>query len=581
MPRNPCGAFRAAHAGDRAILAGWVHARRDHGGVVFIDLRDRTGIVQVVFEGADLAPRAAHLSPEDVVAVEGDVRLRSPETVNPKIPTGEVEVKAESLEVLAEAAPLPFQVDDETEASEEVRLKYRYIDLRRPAARRRFELRHRVTKAVRDALDAEGFLEVETPILTRSTPEGARDFLVPSRLQPGRFFALPQSPQLFKQLLMVAGFERYFQIARCFRDEDLRADRQPEFTQIDIEMSFVSEDDVIGVSERMLAALFAAGGEKIDIPFPRMPHAEAIRRFGTDKPDLRNPLELTDLTDLVPESEFKVFREVVERGGVVKGLRLPGGGDLSRKGIDDLTAFAGRHGAKGLAYFFAKDGTLKSNIEKYFPEPLRARMRERFGASDGDIVFLVADSADVAHAALAALRVHLGRMRGLVDESRRRFLWIVDFPLLEWSADERRWVARHHPFTSPRPDDLARLETDPGSVRARAYDCVLDGTEIGGGSIRIHRVDVQKRVFAALGIGEAEAKARFGFLLEALSYGAPPHGGIAFGLDRLVALLAGTPSIRDVIAFPKTQNAICPLTQAPATVEDRQLREARIAVRAE
>jgi aspartyl-tRNA synthetase len=581
VPRTPCGVFRAAHVGERARSSGWVHARRDHGGVVFIDLRDRTGIVQVVLEGEDLAPRAAHLSPEDVVAVEGEVRRRSPETVNPKIPTGEVEVKAATLEVLAEAAPLPFQVDDETEASEEVRLRHRYVDLRRPAAYRRFELRHRVTKAVRDALDAEGFLEVETPILTRSTPEGARDFLVPSRLQAGRFFALPQSPQLFKQLLMVAGFERYFQIARCFRDEDLRADRQPEFTQIDIEMSFVDEDDIMGLSERMLRALFAAGGETIETPFPRMPHGEAIRRFGTDKPDLRIPLELTDLTDLVPESEFNVFKQVVGKGGVVKGVRLPGGGDLSRKEIDDLTAFAGRHGAKGLAYFFAREGTLKSNIEKYFSEPLRARMRDRLGVADGDIVFFVADKPDAAHAALAAVRVQLGKTRGLVDERRRRFVWIVDFPLLEWSADEKRWVARHHPFTSPRPEDLDRLETDPGSVRARAYDCVLDGTEIGGGSIRIHRADVQKRVFAALGIGDDEARARFGFLLDALSYGAPPHGGIAFGLDRLVALLAGTPSIRDVIAFPKTQNAICPLTAAPAGVDDRQLREAGIAVRAE
>lgn len=572
-----CGRLRLEDVGRRTVLMGWVQRRRDHGGLIFIDLRDRTGIVQVVFS-PDVAAEAFRVAeavrPEYVVAVVGQVRRRPEGTVNPNLATGEVEVYVDEARVLNRAKTPPFYIEDGVDVDETVRLRYRYLDLRRPEMQRALILRHRAAKSVRDFLDAEGFLEIETPMLTRSTPEGARDFLVPSRLNPGRFYALPQSPQLFKQILMVAGLERYFQIVRCFRDEDLRADRQPEFTQIDIEMSFVDEDDVIGLTERLIARLVRDTlNLEIKTPFPRLTYAEAMARYGTDKPDVRFGLELVDFSDIAAACGFKVFRSAVEGGGQVKGLCVPGAADLTRKELDELTAFAQAHKARGLAYLLLAGDGVKSPIAKFFSQEEIAAVTERAGAGPGDAVFFVADRPDVVAFALSALRLHFARRLGLTAGKGLAFVWVTDFPLLEYDEDERRWVAVHHPFTAPKEEDMPVLESDPGRVRARAYDLVLNGVEVGGGSIRIHRRDMQERVFAAIGLAPAEAREKFGFLLDAFEYGTPPHGGIAFGFDRLVMLLAGRETIRDVMAFPKTQSAADLMTGAPGTVAPGQLRE--------
>ena len=565
----------AGAEGARARVAGWVHRRRDHGGVVFIDLRDRSGILQLVFhpEGAGAAAHAAagELSPEDVVSVEGEVVARSPETVNETIPTGRVELRADALEMLSEAEPLPFSVEDETqEASEELRLTYRYLDIRRPRRQRALEMRAGVAAAMRRVLDGEGFLEVETPVLTRSTPEGARDFLVPSRLQRGSWYALPQSPQLFKQLLMVGGLERYYQIVRCFRDEDLRADRQPEFTQLDVEASFIEPQDLQELIERVLVESFAVAGIPLATPFPRLTHAEAVRRFGTDRPDMRYAVEILDWTERARTSGFGVLEGAIAAGGVVRGLVVPGAGaGVSRKVGDELMAEARELGAKGLVWAAVEDdGTLRSPVARFLDG-----LVDDLGAAPGDLILLVADREPVAQAVLGGLRARLAERHGLVPEGAWAPLWVVDFPLVEWSEGERRWDSVHHPFTAPRPDDLGRLEDDPGSVLSRAYDVVVNGVEIGGGSIRIHDPEIQRRVFALIGMDAEEAEARFGFLLRALRLGAPPHGGIAFGLDRIVMLLAGERSIRDVMAFPKTATGSDPLTGAPAPVPAAQLRE--------
>ena len=563
----------AGAVGERVRVAGWVHRRRDHGGVVFIDLRDRSGILQLVFH--DDAPEALRgagdLSPEDVVSAEGELVRRTPETVNPELETGEVELRVDRLEVLAETDPLPFSVEDESqEASEELRLAYRYIDLRRPRRLRALEVRARVAAAMRRALDAEGFLEVETPVLTRSTPEGARDFLVPSRLQPGSWYALPQSPQLFKQLLMVGGLEGYYQIVRCFRDEDLRADRQPEFTQLDVEASFVEAPELQALIERVLREAFAAGGVDLELPFRRMTYAEAMLRFGTDRPDLRYGIEIRDWSGPAAASGFGVFEGALAAGGVVRAIVVPGAGEgASRRVGDELMEEARELGAKGLVWAAVEaGGTLRSPVARFL-EGLAGDL----GAAPGDLVLMVADAEPVAQRVLGSLRIRMAERHGLIPGGAWAPLWVVDFPLVGWNEDEGRWDPLHHPFTAPRPEDLDRLERDTGAVLSQAYDVVLNGLEIGGGSIRIHDRALQERVFALIGIDAEEAEARFGFLLRALRLGAPPHGGIAFGLDRIVMLLTGEPSIRDVIAFPKTSTGSDPLTGAPAPVAPEQLRE--------
>jgi aspartyl-tRNA synthetase len=563
----------AGAVGERVRVAGWVHRRRDHGGVVFIDLRDRSGILQLVFH--DDAPEALRgagdLSPEDVVSAEGELVRRTPETVNPELETGEVELRVDRLEVLAETDPLPFSVEDESqEASEELRLAYRYIDLRRPRRLRALEVRARVAAAMRRALDAEGFLEVETPVLTRSTPEGARDFLVPSRLQPGSWYALPQSPQLFKQLLMVGGLEGYYQIVRCFRDEDLRADRQPEFTQLDVEASFVEPPELQALIERVLREAFAAGGVDLELPFRRMTYAEAMLRFGTDRPDLRYGIEIRDWSGPAAASGFGVFEGALAAGGVVRAIVVPGAGEgASRRIGDELMEEARELGAKGLVWAAVEaGGTLRSPVARFL-EGLAGDL----GAAPGDLVLMVADAEPVAQRVLGSLRIRMAERHGLIPGGAWAPLWVVDFPLVGWNEDEGRWDPLHHPFTAPRPEDLDRLERDTGAVLSQAYDVVLNGLEIGGGSIRIHDRALQERVFALIGIDAEEAEARFGFLLRALGLGAPPHGGIAFGLDRIVMLLTGEPSIRDVIAFPKTSTGSDPLTGAPAPVAPEQLRE--------
>ena len=563
----------AGAVGERVRVAGWVHRRRDHGGVVFIDLRDRSGILQLVFH--DDAPEALRgagdLSPEDVVSAEGELVRRTPETVNPELDTGEVELRVDRLEVLAETDPLPFSVEDESqEASEELRLAYRYIDLRRPRRLRALEVRARVAAAMRRALDAEGFLEVETPVLTRSTPEGARDFLVPSRLQPGSWYALPQSPQLFKQLLMVGGLEGYYQIVRCFRDEDLRADRQPEFTQLDVEASFVEPPELQALIERVLREAFAAGGVDLELPFRRMTYAEAMLRFGTDRPDLRYGIEIRDWSGPAAASGFGVFEGALAAGGVVRAIVVPGAGEgVSRRVGDELMEEARELGAKGLVWAAVEaGGTLRSPVARFLDG-----LAGDLGAAPGDLVLMVADAEPVAQRVLGSLRIRMAERHGLIPEGAWAPLWVVDFPLVGWNEDEGRWDPLHHPFTAPRPEDVDRLERDTGAVLSQAYDVVLNGLEIGGGSIRIHDRDLQQRVFALIGIDAEEAEARFGFLLRALRLGAPPHGGIAFGLDRIVMLLTGEPSIRDVIAFPKTSTGSDPLTGAPAPVAPEQLRE--------
>jgi aspartyl-tRNA synthetase len=574
-----CGQVLADRVDSEARVAGWVHRRRDHGGLIFIDLRDRTGIVQLVFhpDSSGESFQLAHgLRAEDVLSAAGAVVRRDPETVNPELPTGEVELQAAAAELLADAETPPFQVEGFSgEVGEDARLHHRYLDLRREPMREALVLRHRVTAAMREFLDGEGFLDVETPVLTRSTPEGARDFLVPSRLQRGSFYALPQSPQLFKQLLMVAGFERYYQVARCFRDEDLRADRQPDFTQLDIEMSFVGVDDVLELNERLLAHVFArAGGPAVELPIERLGYDEAMERFGTDRPDLRFGLELVDLAEPLAQTEFKVFRGAIDSGGVVRGLNA-GRRALPRSELDGLISRAQELGAKGLVWAFREGEGWRSPTAKFLSEEELAGLNRRLGAGEGDLLLLVADERRVANAVLGQLRVELGERFGLIPEGEDRLVWIVDWPLLAWNPGEDRWDALHHPFTAPAGEfDPER----PGEARALAYDLVWNGQEMGGGSIRIHRADVQQEVFAALGIDAAEAEARFGFLLEALRYGAPPHGGIAYGLDRVVQRLAGAGSIRDVIAFPKTASGADALTGAPAPVDEIQLKELGIAL---
>lgn len=587
MRTHYCGQLNASHLDQDISICGWVHRRRDHGGVIFIDLRDREGLVQVVFdpdapESFQVAERVRN---EYVLQIRGKVRRRPDGTENKNMPTGEIEILGKQVEILNSAETPPFQIDED-DISEELRLRYRYIDLRRPPMQQRMMLRARIARQLRRFLDDRGFLDIETPILTKTTPEGARDYLVPSRTHPGEFFALPQSPQLFKQLLMMSGMDRYYQIVRCFRDEDLRADRQPEFTQLDIETSFLNENEIMAIMEDMMCGLFK---DVLDVelpnPFPRMTYAEAMRRFGVDKPDLRIPLELVDVADLMQEVEFKVFAAPAkDPKGRVTALRLPQGGSLSRKDIDDYTQFVSKYGAKGLAYIKVneiakgRDG-LQSPILKFLPDATVTGILERTGAADGDLIFFGADSAKVVSEALGALRIRLGHDRNLLTGPWEP-LWVVDFPMFERDEGENRWVALHHPFTAPNSDDPAALNANPGEALSRAYDMVLNGTELGGGSVRIHREAMQAAVFELLGISQEEAREKFGFLLDALKFGCPPHGGIAFGLDRLVMLMVGAQSIRDVMAFPKTQSAACLLTNAPSPAGDKQLRELGIRLRA-
>ncbi len=585
MRTHYCGQIDERLAGETVSVAGWVHRRRDHGGVIFVDLRDREGLLQVVFD-PDLQAmfvEAEKLRNEFVVRVTGRVRERPAGTQNATLGSGKVELLARELELLNRSEPLPFQLDEQ--ASEEVRLRYRYLDLRRDVMSQRLRQRHQITRAMRQYLDDAGFIDIETPMLTKATPEGARDYLVPSRTHAGKFFALPQSPQIFKQLLMVAGFDRYYQIVRCFRDEDLRADRQPDFTQLDIETSFLSQEQIMAAMEGLIRHIFkAVAAAALPDPFPRMTYAEAMRRFASDKPDLRVPLELVDVADLVADCDFKVFAgPAKDPAGRVAALRVPGGGRLTRKEIDDCTAFVARYGARGLAYVKVnevargRDG-LQSPIIKFLSDAAVTGILQRTGAADGDLVFFGADSARVVNDALGALRLKVGNDMGL-SQAGWCPLWVVDFPMFEFDAEEKRWSAMHHPFTSPKDLDPEALRRDPGGALAKAYDCVLNGSEIGGGSVRIFQQELQSTVFDLLGIEAEEARRKFGFLLDALKFGAPPHGGIAFGLDRLAMLISGADSIRDVIAFPKTQTAACPLTDAPTDVSEKQLRELHIRIR--
>jgi len=570
------GELRADHDGQEVTLAGWVARRRDHGGVVFVDLRDRSGVVQVVADPSEgAALEAAHdLRSEFVVRVSGQVRVRPEGMENPNLATGQVEVAASRLEVLAAADTPPFPIEERTDADETLRLAYRYLDLRRDQMSANLKLRSKVTSIIRRVMEEHGFLDIETPILTRSTPEGARDFLVPSRLQPGNVYALPQSPQLFKQLLMVAGMERYYQIARCFRDEDLRADRQPEFTQLDVEASFIVEEDVYTLVEELLATLWRECLEvELPTPFPRMPYREAMRRYGSDKPDTRFGLEIVDLNETFTATEVGVFKGALEAGGSVLAIRLPGGADMSRKNLDDLQEWAKGRGAKGLAWAIVEDAELRSPLTKFMAAAEVEGLRAATQAQPGDALFFAAGDTRFSQELLGALRGHLARQRGLIPDGQWNFLWITEPPVVEWNADEQRWDAVHHPFTAPTDASLDTLEDAPGEATARAYDVVLNGVELGGGSIRIHRRDVQSRVFRVLGIAEEEAAEKFGFLLKGLSYGAPPHGGIAFGLDRMVMLMAGASSIRDVMAFPKTASGGDPMTGAPSPADARQLTE--------
>ena len=586
MRTHYCGLVDETLTDQEVTLCGWVNRRRDHGGVIFVDLRDREGLVQVVFDPdrAEVFSTAERIRNEYVLRVRGRVRPRPEGTVNTDLKSGQIEVLGLELEVLNAAETPPFQLDDD-DVNEESRLKYRYVDLRRPAMQQRMQMRARVSRTLRRFLEENGFLDIETPMLTKATPEGARDYLVPSRTHPGEFFALPQSPQIFKQLLMMGGMDRYYQIVRCFRDEDLRADRQPEFTQLDIETTFMDEEGIMGLMEEMVRELFA---QVLEVPlptsFPRMTYAEAMQRYGSDKPDLRIPLELTELTDIMKAVDFKVFSGPAnDPQGRIAALHVPRGGELSRKEIDDYTGFVGRYGAKGLAWIKVNDKAagregLQSPIVKFFPDEVIDEILRRTGAEDGDIIFFGADRARVVNEALGALRVRIGHDLGLVEHGWRP-LWVIDFPMFEYDEKDGRWVALHHPFTAPSVDDPAALHDNPGQVLSRAYDMVLNGTEVGGGSVRIHRPEMQREVFKLLGISDEDADLKFGFLINALKYGCPPHGGIAFGLDRLVMLMTGSSSIRDVMAFPKTQTAACPLTDAPAGVSEQQLRELNLRIR--
>ncbi|MEN8140908.1 MAG: aspartate--tRNA ligase [Thermodesulfobacteriota bacterium] len=573
-----CKQLGKADIGQEVTLMGWVLRRRDHGGVIFIDLRDRFGLTQVVFNpehDPEVHAKAHALRPEWVLAVRGTVSGRPEGMVNEKLATGEIEVMIDELRILNKSKTPPFPLDEEIEVSDNLRLQYRYLDLRRAGMADNLLMRHKAAQAVRGYLNDENFLEIETPILTRSTPEGARDYLVPSRVSGGKFYALPQSPQLFKQLLMVAGMDRYYQICRCFRDEDLRADRQPEFTQIDMELSFIREEDMYRIGEEMMVKLFkTCKGIDIPTPFPRMTYDEAVSRFGCDRPDTRFGFELTDLSDIVKDASFKVFRDVVEKGGVVKAINAQKCATFSRKDLDTLTDYAGNFGAKGLAWVKMKaDGEWQSPIAKFFKDEERAAMTKALAAEEGDLLLFQADKPSVVHHVLAEIRLELARRLELVDKDTFNFLWVTDFPLVEYDEEAKRYTAIHHPFTMPLEDDLDLLESEPGKVRSRAYDMVLNGNEIGGGSLRIHNKELQDRVFAAIGISDEEANDKFSFLLKALELGAPPHGGMAFGLDRLMMILTGRDSIRDVIAFPKTQKATCPMTEAPAGVARKQLTE--------